>query len=132
MAAYRNRRSRRCGYGFEAINLEGTRLFTGASSNGRQSIYLANQEAMIKAKEADLSRIIILNNCKRTEELYNNARVPTWQEHTFVFDTRQLMQQGLSGHLVFVPKVIISHVLELVNRTTRFPMHVYNLCINSK
>ncbi|KAL0003126.1 hypothetical protein SO802_016907 [Lithocarpus litseifolius] len=38
VAAYRHRRTRRYGYAFEAIDLEGTRLFIGASTSGRQSI----------------------------------------------------------------------------------------------
>lgn len=134
VAAYRHRRTRRYGYAFKAINLEGTRLFIGASTNGRQSVVLTNQGAIveekIKAKEVNLSRLIILTNYKRSVQLFNYARVATCQEQTFVLDTRHLMHQGMIVILFYVPKVIISHVLQLANWSTRFPMHVYNLCMN--
>ena len=133
--AYRHRRTRRYGYAFETIDLEGTRLFIGVSTSGRQSVVLTYQEAiveaMIKAKEVNLSRLIILTNCKRSVQRFNYARVPTWQEQTFVSDTRQLMHQGMTAILFYVPKVIISLVLQPANWSTRFPMHVYNLCMNS-
>ena len=135
VAAYGNRRSRRCGYAFEAITWGGINLFTGAASSGRWSILLANQEvvleAMIKAKEAGLRRIIIMNNCRRTLQIHNNSRAPAWQEQTFVSDMRQLKQQGMLVNFVLVPKFIVSHVLELAIRTTSYRVHVYNLYANS-
>ena len=90
-------------------------------------------EAMIKAEEAGLRRIIIMSNCRRTLQIYNNSRMPAWQEQTFVSDTRQLKQQGMLVNFILVPTVIISHVLDLAVavRTTSFPMHVYNLYANS-
>lgn len=72
VVAYRNRRSRRCRYAVEAITMDGINLFTGASS-GRQTQHLANQEAvveaMIKANEVGLRRIIIMCNCRRTLQI---------------------------------------------------------------
>ncbi|KAK9997098.1 hypothetical protein SO802_021784, partial [Lithocarpus litseifolius] len=47
VAAYGHRRTRRYGYAFEAIDLEGTRLFIGASSSGRQSVVLTYQNIHI-------------------------------------------------------------------------------------
>lgn len=73
VAAYRNRRSRRCRYAFEAITMDGINLFTEGASSGRQSQHLANQEAvveaMIKANEVGLRRIIIMCNCRRTLQI---------------------------------------------------------------
>ena len=44
LAAYWNRRSRRCGYAFEAITLGGINLFTGATSSGRRSTLHTEKE----------------------------------------------------------------------------------------
>lgn len=69
VATYRNRRSKRCRYAFEAITMDGINLFIEGASSGRQSQHLANQEAVveaiIKANEIDLSRIIIMCNCRK-------------------------------------------------------------------
>lgn len=69
VATYRNRRSKRCRYAFEAITMDGINLFIEGASSGRQSQHLANQEAVveaiIKANEIGLSRIIIMCNCRK-------------------------------------------------------------------
>ena len=37
VAASRNRRTKRCGYAFEARKMDGTLLFRGGASSGRQT-----------------------------------------------------------------------------------------------
>jgi len=41
VAAYRFRKSKRCGYAFEGVKLDGNILFTGGANSGRQTQYLA-------------------------------------------------------------------------------------------
>ena len=40
VAAYRNRKSRRCGFAFETIKLSGGTLFKGGANSGRKSQYM--------------------------------------------------------------------------------------------
>ena len=128
VAAYRNRKSKRCGYAFEGIKLDGSTLFTGGASSGRQTQCLAVQEALaevlIKAKDTGIKRIIILSNDRRLTQICNYTRKPSWQEQTFTLDLLQLQQQGLITHVLFVPKIVISNVLKLA---TRFPIHFCKL-----
>ena len=94
MTAYRNRKSKRCGYAFEAIKLDGSILFIGGVSSGRQTQCLIPQEAlveaMIKAKDLGFSKIIIMSNKIRLVQLCSYTRKPSWQEQTLTLDLLQL------------------------------------------
>uniref|UniRef100_A0A7N2MCL4 RNase H type-1 domain-containing protein n=1 Tax=Quercus lobata TaxID=97700 RepID=A0A7N2MCL4_QUELO len=102
VAAFKNKRSKKCGFAFEALNQEGVNLFSGGSSCGKKNHYLAIQdavsEAVFKAKELGFNRILILSNSKG-------------------------LDQGLIVSHLFVPTVVISHVLDWAYITTSFPVH---------
>ena len=93
VAAYKNRRSRKSGYAYEAKSMEGRVLFTGGVNKGRKPPYLVLQEAVgeaiIKAKELVFNKLIILSNSRRLEQICNGSKSPTWQEHTFIADLNQ-------------------------------------------
>ena len=134
MAAYRNRRSRRSGYAFEAIKLNGSTLFTGGASCGPH--YLAIQdafgEAILMAKELGFSRILTLSNStRRLKQVCNWSRNPSWQEQTPISALNQLQQQGMVTHIFFVPKTMILHVLDLATITTSFLVHHCRISPNS-
>lgn len=127
LAAYKNRRSKRSGYAYEAIKLDGRTLLKGGASCGRKLYYLAVHwvqdalvEAILKAKELGFSRILTLSNSRRLEHVCNHLWTPSWQEQTFTFDLNQLQQQGLVMHSIFVPKTVVSHVIKLSTLTTSF------------
>lgn len=134
MVAYRNRKSKRRGYAFEDIKLDGSTLFTGGASSRRQTQCVAVQkalvEALIKAKDTRIRRIMILSNDRRLTQICNYTKKPSWQAQTFTLDLLQLQQQGLITHVLFVPKIVISNVLELAVRATTFPIHFCRLYLN--
>jgi len=76
VAAYKNRRSKRSGYAYEAIKLDGRTLLKGGASCGRKLYYLAVQdalvEAILKAKELGFSRILTPSNSRRLEHVCNH------------------------------------------------------------
>ena len=49
-----------------------------------------------------------------------------WMERTFLSDFNNLHQQGLITKILFVPRIVINFVLDLADKTTRYPVH----CIN--
>ena len=49
VAAYKNKKTRRSGYAFEAKTMDGVVLFTGGASNGRKPHQLSVQYAIGKA-----------------------------------------------------------------------------------
>ena len=113
MAAHRNRRSKRCGFAFEAIKLNGDTLFKGGANSGRHSQYMAAQEALVeailKAKDLGFYRIIIMSN-RRLVQICSHTNNPSWQDQALLSDLYQLQQQGLITHVLFVPKLVISPV----------------------
>ena len=45
----RNRKAGKYGFAFEATTLDGSTLFKGGANSGRQSIYMATQEALVES-----------------------------------------------------------------------------------
>ena len=112
----------------ETKSMEGAALFTGGVSKGRQNPYLvlldAVGEAILKAKELGYYKVIILNHNKRFVQICNGARKPTWQELTLITDLNHLHQQGPLTFCFWVPKLVLSCVLELAFITTCFLVHL--------
>lgn len=131
LAAHRSRKTRRSGFAYEALNLDGCVLFTGGASSGRKPHFLAIQdaliEAMLKKKELGFNRILTLNNSKRLVQRCNLLGTPSWQEQCLTSDLLRLQQKGMTIHSFFVPRIMISHVIELVAITTSFPVHFCRL-----
>ena len=127
VAANKNRRSKRSGYAFEAKTLEGNILFIGGASSERKPQHLAIQDAVgfaiFKAVELGYYRILILSNSQGLVQVCNRSRNPSWLEQTLISDLNQLQQQGLTTNYLFVPKEVISHVIDLAYITTCFPVH---------
>ena len=81
-------------------------------------------EAIFKTMELGYSRILILSNSKGLVQVCNRERNPSWLlERTLLSDLNQFMQQGLATHYLFVPKEVISRVIDLAFITTCFPVH---------
>uniref|UniRef100_A0A7N2MUP9 Uncharacterized protein n=1 Tax=Quercus lobata TaxID=97700 RepID=A0A7N2MUP9_QUELO len=98
VAAFKNKRSKRSGFAYEALNQEGVNIFSGGSSCGKKNHYLAIQdavsEAVFKAKELGFNRILILSNIKGLDQICNQSRKPAWLKQTLYSDLQQLNLQG--------------------------------------
>ena len=120
VAASRNRRTKRCGFAFEARRMDGALLFRGGTSCGRPIQHLAAQEALvetlIKSTAMDLFKAILVSNDQRRAELCNNQRKATWQDQALAMDLQNLHQQGLITHFLLVPNVVIGQVLYLAGK----------------
>ena len=105
VAASKNRRTRRYGFALEATTMDGVTIFRGAANSGRQSIYMATQEAMVeaifKAKDLGLGKILILSNRKKLVQICNFSSKPSWQDQALLSDLCQLKQQS-SVYLSFL------------------------------
>ena len=125
LAAHKNRKTKRCGYAFEAIKLDGDILFIGGANSGRKTQYLAVQEALVeavlKAKDLRFWSIVIMSKYKRLAQICDHTSRPSWQEQALTSDLYQLQQLGLITHVLFVPKVAVLHVSELTIRVANYP-----------
>ena len=70
-----------------------------------------------------------MSNNIRLVRICSYIRKPSWQEQTLTLDLLQLQQLGLITLVIFVPKILISQVLELAVRATSFPVHFCRLII---
>ena len=126
VAACKNR-TRRYGFAFEATTMDENILFKGGANSGRQSIYVATQEALVeaifKAKDLGLYRILILCNHKKLVKICNFPSKPSWQDQALLSDLHQLKLQSLCIFVLFAPRLIISHVFNIATRATNCPGH---------
>ena len=125
VAVDRNRKVGIYGFSFEATTLEGSTLFKGGANSGRQSIYIATQEALVKsilkAKDLGFCKILVLCNNKKLVQACNQTSNPSWQDQALLSDLYQLQQQSLIIYMLFVPRLVISHVLNLATRAANYP-----------
>lgn len=70
VAGARKKKAKRCGFAYEAINMQGTVLFHGASTCTSDSAFSAIQEAMViaamKARNLGFTHVLFLNDNKRS------------------------------------------------------------------
>uniref|UniRef100_A0A7N2LJY3 Reverse transcriptase RNase H-like domain-containing protein n=1 Tax=Quercus lobata TaxID=97700 RepID=A0A7N2LJY3_QUELO len=88
VATSKNRRTRRYGFAFEATTMDRVTIFRSAANSGRQSIYMATQEAMVEAifkdKDLGLGRILILSNHKKLVQICLFSSKPSWQDQALL------------------------------------------------
>lgn len=69
VAACRNRKTKRSGWAYAVIIMDGAVILRGEESNGRKSSYQSSQEivkeAIFRSKELGFSKVSILCNTKR-------------------------------------------------------------------
>ena len=86
VAVARNRRTKRCGFAFEARRMDGALLFRGGASCGKPTLHLVAQEALvealIKATAMDFHRTVVVTNDKILVELCNNHGKATFRIFT--------------------------------------------------
>ena len=80
-------------------------------------------EAAVKARSLGFNQILFLSDSRRSVQVTNKERAPSWQERTLMVDWTQLNQNGLSYHSVFAPKIVLCDVSNLANLATRKPIH---------
>lgn len=82
----RKKKARRCGFAYEAKNMQGNIIFQGVSSCGAETIPNAIQEAMveaaIKARSLGFNQIQFLSNSRRSVQFTNKEIAPSWKERT--------------------------------------------------
>ena len=80
----------------------------------------------MKAREMGYQRLYVISNDKYLVQICNYVKKAWWMDRTFLSDFSNLHQQGLITKILFVPRIVINFVLDLPDKTTRYPVH----CIN--
>jgi len=63
-------------------------------------------EATVKARSLGFNQILFLSDSRRSVQVVNKERAPSWKEKTWVADCSHLAQNGLIYHSVFVPRIV--------------------------
>ena len=80
----------------------------------------------MKAKDMGYQRLHVISNDKYLVQICNYVKKAGWMDKTVLSDFSNLHQQGLITKILFVPRIVINFVLDLADKTTRYPVH----CIN--
>lgn len=127
VAGARKKKARRCGFAYEAKNMQGNIIFKGVSSCAAETIPNAIQEAMveavIKARSLGFNQILFLSDSRRSVQVTNKEIAPSWKERTLMADLTHLHKNGLTYHSVFVSKIVLCNVSYLANLAIRMPIH---------
>ena len=113
LAGYRNRRTKRCGYAYEAKDIAETTIFVGCRSIGARTHLMAIQEAMVKAlfkaKELGFQSIIVLTGSKEQAKIVN---------------LHYLRQQGVIFNIKAASKLILSRVFDKALFASKMHVHL--------
>ena len=107
--------------------MQGNLVFSGVSScvvaQVTQAVQEAVVEAAIKARTLGYACILFLSDSKRTVQVVNKARSPSWQEQNMMVVLLHLYQNGLMFHSCFVPKAVVCNVYNLADIAAYMPIH---------
>ena len=123
----RRKNPNRCGYAYEAINLQGDLISSGGASCAADSVLGAVQkaimEASIKATTLGNRQILVPSDCKRLVQVSNGKNSPKWKEKIMLTDLHSLSQNGLvfQSFLYQLPRIILCKVATLAEQATRMP-----------
>lgn len=115
LAGYKNRKTKRRRYAYEAKDIAGTIIFVGCGSGGARTLLMAIQEALAealsKAKDLGYQSIIVLTANRKMEQVCsgsNDMRKPQRQEQAIIANLHLLRQQGVTCYIKVVPRIILS------------------------
>ena len=93
MESDRNR-VKRSAYAYEALNSQGTIVFSGCHSSAADSAYGALMEAMVdaamQARGCGFSQLLFMSSSKRLVYQFSRTRIPNWTEKTTFADLSSL------------------------------------------
>ena len=126
IASARRRKKFGTAYAFEAKNRGGEIVFRGIRSCAAIFVADALQEALveasIKASSLGYQQILLLSCCKKLVQVCNRWRTLDWKESIMMANLSHLQQMGLVYKLIFVPKLVLSNVWQLVVMATKMPI----------
>ena len=129
IAGVRQKRIKRSAYAYEALNRQGTIVFSGCHSNAADSAYGALLEATVDAamqtRRCGFSQLLFMSRCKRLVYQFSRTSIPNWMEKTTFADLSTLKQLGIGFKDLFVPTVVLNSVYSIAVLATKSPMH-YN------
>ena len=115
LAGYKNRKTKRRRYAYEAKDIAGTIIFVGCGSGGARTLLMAIQEALAealsKAKDLGYQSIVVLTANRKMEQICsgsNDMRKPQRQEQAIIANLHLLRQQGVTCYIKVVPRIILS------------------------
>ena len=125
VTGFRDKKKNRSAFVYEAVNLQGVRVFLGVNSSlaGTTLCFLleAVVEACLTAKHHGSTRVLLLSDSKGMVKIFNTRRVFDWQDHTRLADLNFLVQNGLLCHMILVSHVLVNYLRDVAKKATQMP-----------
>ena len=123
----RSRKLHRYGTAYEALTVQGEKVFFGAISSNAQTstgaLLEAMLEAVLTAKGQGFQQILVLSNSRSLLQTYKNNTASDWLDSTKLADLWFLNQNGVSCDVFWVPAVVVKDLRTVAGLATHVPMH---------
>ena len=127
LAGARSRSPYRNGTAYEALTVQGDKVFFGVvSSNAKTStgaLLEAVVEAGLAAKDQGFQHILFLSDNKSLLQTFKLKRAFDWLDSTRLADLCFLTQNGFYCDVFWVPHVVVKELWSVAKLATRVPIH---------
>ena len=123
LAGARSRRPYRNGTAYEALMVQGDKVFFGTVSSNARTSTGALLEAVIAAKDQGFQHVFFLSDSKSLLQTFKMKGASDWQDSTRLVDLCFLTQNGFHYDVFWVPNVVIKELWSVAKVATHVPMH---------
>ena len=127
LAGARSRRPYRYGTAYEALTIQGDRVFFGVnSSNARTSIGAlleAVVEAGLAAQDQGFHHVLVLTDSKNLMQTFKMKTTSDWLDSTRLADLSFLSQSGFHCDVICVPHAVVKESWSVAKLATYVPIH---------
>ena len=127
VAGFRSRRPYRNGTAYEALTIQGERVFFGVnSSNARTSIGAlleAVVEAGMAAKDQGFHHVLYLTDSRKLLQTFKMKTASDWLDSTRLANLSFLSTSGFHCDMLCVPHVVVKESWTVAKLATREPIH---------
>ena len=127
LAGARSRRPYRYGTAYEALTIQGDRVFFGVnSSNARTSIGAlleAVVEAGLAAQDQGFHHVLVLTDSENLMQTFKMKTTSDWLDNTRLADLSFLSQSGFHCDVICVPHAVVKESWSVAKLATYVPIH---------
>ena len=114
VAGTRSRKPYRSGIAYEAITVQGDRVFFGAVSSKARTIGGALLEAVVEAeiaaKNQGFHQVLFLSDSRDLLQSFKKKKASDWLDNTRIADLSFLTQNGIYCDMILVPHLVVKDI----------------------
>ena len=126
IAGFRSRRPCRHGTAYEALTIQGERVFFGVNSSNARTTIGALLEAVVEAgmaaKDQGFNQVLYLTDSRKFLQTFKMKTASNWHDSTRLADLNFLSTSGFHCDMFCVPHVVVKESWSVAKLATREPI----------